>query len=49
MSTLEDKQIAKEILIELIRKDLLTYDNHPDAKDPTELSCHSYKDLLKYF
>ena len=40
--SVEDKQIAKEIVIELIRKDALNYDNCPDAKNYTDLVCSAY-------
>jgi hypothetical protein len=47
MNTIEDKQIAKELLIEMLRKDLLTRYEYKEAASITEKICCAYKDLLK--
>ncbi len=47
MSNLDEKQIAKEILIELMRNNLISYDGYPDAKSSADLSCLMYKQILK--
>ncbi|MDR7867794.1 MAG: hypothetical protein RIN56_13350 [Sporomusaceae bacterium] len=47
MATIEEKQIAKEILIELIRKNALDFEAFPGTKNYKDLSLLAYKDILK--
>ena len=47
MATLEEKQIAKEILIELIRKDDLYRKEYPNVKTVSEMTGLAYGEILK--
>lgn len=47
MANLEEKQIAKEILLKLIDKSGLSYDAYPGANDFVSLTLAAYKDILK--
>ena len=46
MSKLEDKQLAKEILVEIISKNLLSRKEYPEAKTNTDMVCSAYKTIL---
>lgn len=41
------KQIAKEILIEMIRTNNLQYDDFSEAKTPVDLICSGYEAIYK--
>lgn len=47
MSSLDDKQIAKEILIELIKSGSIARSEYPDAKTIPEMYSLAYNDILK--
>lgn len=48
MATIEEKQLAKEILLELLRKDALLFDEFPDFKGGyVGLTIHAYQEILK--
>ena len=47
MATIEEKQISKELVIELVKNNGLSYDGFPDAKNPLDLVCEAYKTILK--
>lgn len=47
MATIEEKQIAKEILIELIKQNGLSYDAYPGVKHYKDLVLLAYNDILK--
>lgn len=44
---MEDKQIAKEIVIALIENDAIRMDYYPDAKTPAEAAGKAYQEVLK--
>ena len=47
MTSLENKQMAKEILIEMIRKDYLLRTEYQDAETVADMACSAYKTILK--
>lgn len=47
MATIEEKQIAKEILVQLIEKNHLDFDSYPNANSYLDLTRSAYKDILK--
>lgn len=47
MATIEEKQIAKEILLALIDKDLVRYDDFPEQKTYLGLVTNTYQEILK--
>jgi len=47
MANIEEKQIAKDILIELLKEDHISHSEHPDCKTVIETVCAAYKEILK--
>ena len=45
-ATLDEKIIAKEILIKLIETGNLSYDEFPEVKGTVDLACASFKKIL---
>lgn len=44
---MEDKQIAKEIVIALIQNNAIRMDYYPEAKTPAEAVGKAYQEILK--
>jgi len=48
MAIIEEKQIAKEILLNLIEKDWIRFEDYPEANNSSKtLALLAYKDILK--
>lgn len=46
--TIEEKQIAKEILIEMLKtKDYFIREEYPESKTVAEMICSAYKEVVK--
>lgn len=43
---LEEKQMAKEILVEMIKRDAFSRSEYPNAKTITDMYCTAYKEIL---
>lgn len=44
---MDDKEIAKDILIALLNKDGIIRSEFPEAKSAVEMICESYAQILK--
>lgn len=40
-------EITKEIVLKIIEKDCLTFEQYPEAKSYVDLVCESYKQVFK--
>ncbi len=44
---MEEKQIAKEIINEMLRANAFVRSEYPNTKTVTEMICQAYKEILK--
>lgn len=47
LANLEEKQIAKDIVIEMLKEKYYIRSEYPNAKTITQMICASYKEILK--
>ena len=47
MASIEEKEIAKDIIISLIEEDALTFEENPDCQTYLEMVCKSYIKVVK--
>lgn len=46
MASIDQKQIAKEIVIAMIQKDYFSRDEHPETKTTADMVAQVYKTIL---
>lgn len=47
MALLDDKEIAKDIIVKMIEGGLIQKVNYPEAQNITDAVCEAYKKVLK--
>ena len=47
LANLEEKQIAKEILLEMLKKGLLFRNEYHESRTDVDMVCAAYKEILK--